>query len=499
MRSERLPWPTNLCLSDTDECHRVKQGLASKIFLILERILGAASPPARHHVSRQLTEAAPGNTGLAHPWALFLAVFLLAIPGLASAQVPATIPVGAIRWDAWFSGAPDEKVLAQPAWAFRAPYFARQDATGRVLMDGDAPNVLAADVAYAQAIGIDYFIFGYYPVTSQGGRDAVLLARIDRALGTYLALQDKKGIRFALSLNQLPQPEQLDALAASLAKYLSDPAAIRTPQGRVPVFVLADDGSDWVKTYGSMQGAATAVARLRQVVKQAGGPDLTLILMHYRSEQAMAAARTLGLDMVSTYSNYAPGQGSVENLPDACILHSEAVWSRAEKAGVLYAPNVTLNWDNRPRRSPLVNDKNVPQGPWCLQPGQTTLGQHFKHAADFVARNRATLPFPTIVVYAWNEFTEGGWMVPNHSGDDWTETLRRALGRNRPPSLTTLTWPADAAPGACAPGQADCAAQRLDASWPCPPGTRARRDDTRPAKPEEVSRWAGAWHDKTCN
>jgi hypothetical protein len=355
---------------------------------------------------------------------------LLLLTGVGRAQVPDDIKIGAIRWDAWFDGAPDAKVLEQPEWRHRAPWFARWDENGRIILDGDKEYVLQAEVAYARAIGLNYFIFGYYPETGSWGRDPVFHKKLNGALRAYLALPDRQGVKFALSLNQLFPMSDVPVMAEAIAQFVAHPDYVRTETGTAPVFVLAHDGFDWSKFFGSDDKAREAIRRIRDAARAASGRELTLVIMHYTSDKAWEVAQKYGLDMVTTYSNFAPGKGPVEQTDDACILHGEAVWYRAANANVPYAPNVTLGWDNRPRKTPAVNTKNSPQGPWCVFPTEGAIKGHFARAAAFVRGQTVPVPFKTITVYAWNEFAEGIAMSPTVGDKDELQVmLKQVLGR----------------------------------------------------------------------
>jgi hypothetical protein len=441
--------------------------------------------------------------------ALLTVLASLMLTAVVQAQVPDDIKIGAIRWDAWFEGAPDHKVLEQPEWSHRAPFFARYDADGKLHLDGDKEHVLHAEVAYARAIGVDYFIFGFYPDTGSWGRNTGTYLKLNRALSTYLRLPDRMGVKFAISLNQLFPLEDLTDIANSLAALAAHPDYIHTENGTLPVFVLAHDGLDWSRFFGSDDKARGAIETLRQVTRARTGKELTLVIQHYDPANAMDTARRYGLDMATAYTYSAPGKKAVEITYDQCALHGRAMWAKAAANAVPYAPNVTLGWDDRPRKSPAVNPNKLEQGPWCALPTPEPLKAHFASAAAFVHGQSMVVPFRTITVYSWNEFAEGGWMAPNMAGgDDWLAMLRGAIGRSRKTEAVELTWPDEMDPKSCpvrtaekprAAVLAGCAVRpRLAAGWPCPPGSQAKAETVRAPSGYESLLWGGAWRAKKC-
>lgn len=245
------------------------------------------------------------------------------------------------------------------------------------------------------------------------------------------------------------------------------------------------------------------------MTRERTGREITFIIMNYVSDKAMDVAKRYGLDMVTTYSSFAPGKGAIESAFDVCTRHGEAQWAKAAAAGVPYAPNITLGWDTRPRLAPAVNPQKKEQGPWCGLPSRDVLQQHFAHAAEFVNKQVVAVPFRTITVYAWNEYTEGGWMAPSVTdADAWLGIQRAAIGRNRKLPAVELTWPDSMTPTACPLRTADkvrsqvagkCTGQvRTTQAWPCPTGTVSKSDTVRAPSGYESMVWSGGWSVRVC-
>lgn len=439
---------------------------------------------------------------------VLVAIWALAVvlASAAAAQVPEGIPIGALRWDAWFEGAPDQKVFEQPEWRHRAPFFARWDETGKLHLDGDMEHVLHAEVAYARAIGLDYFVFGFYPDTGSWGRDINFSLKLDRALRSYLNLPDRMGVKFALSLNQLFPQNDIEDIADSFSTFIAHPDYMRTDQGRAPVYILSHFGNDWSKAFGSDDKARKAIETLRLKAHERAAVELIFIIMYYEPEKAFETARRYGLDMASTYSNFAPGQGAVERPFAACARHGEALWQRAMAAKVPYVPNVTLGWDDRPRHAHTVNQGGIVQGSWCGRPDPVTLAAHFEQAAKFAADPNAAFPFRSILIYAWNEWAEGGWMAPNISdGSQRLALLYNAIGRKRRIPPIELAWPDAPVPKECSPRTANkppSPSCRNDlatgAEWPCPPSMKVKPVTIRAPSGFESLLWPGGWRHKLC-
>jgi hypothetical protein len=73
-----------------------------------------------------------------------------------------------------------------------------------------------------------------------------------------------------------------------------------------------------------------------------------------------------------------------------------------------------------------------PRDDWFSAPAPQELADNLRSAMKWVADNPSVCPAKSVLIYAWNEFAEGGWLVPTRtpSGEPDTERLdaiRRVL------------------------------------------------------------------------
>jgi len=419
----------------------------------------------------------------------------------------ASIKFGAIRWDRWYEDSPETRVLEQDKWHDRIPFFARRDRIGHLVLDGDLENTAAAEVAYARGMGIDYFIFGFYPDTGSWNRSRRTSAELDRALVSYLRLGDHLGVKFAVSLNQLFPVQDTPDVIETIVSLMKQPDYVRTDTGTLPLFLLAQDGSEVSRAFGSDEQARAVFSQLRAAVEKSVGAKLTIILMHYDYKQAEDARARYGLDMLSTYTNFSPGKG--QQSFQSCIKHQANVWAAPLQQHLAYLPNITIGWDSRPRGDYAVaQGEPAVQRSWCGEPTQGELDQLFNSARAAAAQIPAEAPFHSIVVYAWNEFTEGGWLAPTWDNPHRPDTVRRAIATNRPMDTIRLTFPEpvefDECPirstGRSLKRIADCRRAVLHPAppWPCPPGTGVGEERVRAPSGLEARVWNGGWRDRTC-
>jgi hypothetical protein len=414
---------------------------------------------------------------------------------------------GAIRWDRWFAGSPEIPVLEQSKWHDRIPFFARRGQDGHLILDGDLENVAAAEVAYARGMGIDYFIFGFYPDTGSWGRSKKSAYELDRALISYLQLPDRLGVKFAISLNQLFPLEDIEDVTETIINLGSHPDYMRTNSGTLPLFLFAQDGLDFSKYFGSDDNARNLFARLRQAVETKLGAKLTIILLNSNYKQAEEARVRYGLDMLSTYTNYSPGEG--QQSFESCVKHNAAVWASAIHEHLLYLPNVTIGWDSRPRGDYAVAQGQPPiKRSWCTPPTEPELIRLFDSAKKAASSIPLTAPFRSVIIYAWNEFTEGGWLLPTWDNSATSDVIRRAINANKTMSDIRLQFPSSIEFGNCPIRSTDRPLESVEScmqavndrapAWPCPPGTHLGQDFIRAPSGFEAKVSNGAWRVRIC-
>ena len=321
--------------------------------------------------------------------------------------------VGAIRWDAWYGESGPvkhmETSLGPPKYHFRLPWFARVVGEGKVRINGDSQEILEKEIAYAAA-GLNYWAFvDYWDDTN-----------MSIALRRYRAAKDKRGVRYCF----VEEGARLDAVGvcgwARLVEHFKDPNYQTVLDGRPLLFAFVKP-QRLGRTEWQELGAAAAAGIKRPY----------LVLMGWQPEQDVKDMKALGFDAVSAYSG--GGSYSMEPPPFAqqCAAIRRDCW---EKCRALRIPSVTFasaGWDTRPRNErppPWITwvgagtpDNTPPAQQKLLIDAVTAtpdeLAAHLREAVDWTQRNRDINPSNAIIIYAWNENDEGGWLIPTLGAD----------------------------------------------------------------------------------
>lgn len=346
---------------------------------------------------------------------LCLSTHALAQEGARPAKRPPPL-LGAVRWDAWYGrGVPVKEVersLGPKKFHFRLPFFAQVISDSEVRIDGDAQETMEREIAYAAEAGLDYWAFVDY------WDDAGLTI----ALRRYLAAKDKRGLRYCF----IEEGDRLDSRRGEawprLVRCFQDPNYLKVADGRPLLFL-----------YGKCQKTGKEdFAALGRAAEEAGLKRPYIVLMGWNPKSDWRDAQAMGFDAVSAYA--AGGQYRGAMWPYAKLAeHVKAdYWGVCRREGIPTVTFATAGWDTRPRiehptawtksfSGPAVPDPTPAAEQKPLQdevvatPAQ--LSAHLRDALAWTAENPDLTPANAVIVYAWNENDEGGWLIPTRKPD----------------------------------------------------------------------------------
>ena len=349
--------------------------------------------------------------------------------------------VGAIRWDGWYGEGlvvkQTEASLGPPKYHFRLPWFARVIGEGRVRIDGDSQEIMEKEIAYAAKAGLNYWAFVDY----WGD------ANLSIALRRYQAATDKRGVRYCF----VEEGDRIDGVGvqgwARLVEHFKDTNYQTVIEGRPLLFVFGKPKRLGKAEWRSLGDAAAA----------AGCKRPYLVLMGWQPKQDAKEMETLGFDAVSAYAG---GEG-YSMKPSSYARQCAAIRrDRWEKCRALRIPSVTFasaGWDTRPR-----NERPPPWVTWVTATPDLTppaqqqplidavtatpdeLAAHLREAVDWTRRHRDLNPSNAIILYAWNENDEGGWLIPTLGADgapneERIEALSKVLRASPSPEPSSPT------------------------------------------------------------
>jgi len=337
--------------------------------------------------------------------AIVLGVALAAGP--AAAGRPGRPLVGAIRWDAWTGGAVTAQVartLGPRKYHDRLPWFAEVVDDRRVKIAGGRQAVMDREIAFAAGAGLDYWAFVVYPQASE----------MSVALTQYLKSDRRERIRFSLILHSTLKargrawPAERDRAVALLTER-----GYQTVAGGRPL-VYAFVGRDFpFERFGEFLSAAK---------KRKLNPYC--VYMGWNPAGDFKRVSKQGFDAVSAYAK----AGNQRRFSDLAAAVEKDYWANAAASAVPYVPLVTTGWDKRPRKdNPVSWETGHAYHRQDVFPSRATpaeIALHLRRGLAFVREHPRVCQAGTVIIYAWNEYDEGGWLAPTRRPDGKPDTSR---------------------------------------------------------------------------
>lgn len=337
--------------------------------------------------------------------------------------------IGAIRWDAWHSskGGPGlavEKSLGPLKWHYRLPFYANVISDNEVKIDGSSQEIMDKEIEYAHEAGLDYWAFVTYPPNSA----------LSLGIQNYLASKKKNKINFCLivELVRLGSRKNYQSNLKRYIEYMKDLSYQKVDNNR-PLMYLGFLSEDMIKTnWDSIENLKSAIDELRLQAQNEGLENPYIVIMDFDPSKGKKYTDALGCDAISSYAINA---GQIEASYSELAAQAQSFWEKGKKAGANVVPIVTAGWDRRPRvENPVPWEK---QGVTVFEtaikkfyetPTPDELAAHLKSAVDWVKENPDVTPSKAIIIYAWNENDEGGWLVPTISeGTARIDAIKKVL------------------------------------------------------------------------
>jgi len=342
-------------------------------------------------------------------WVVGAALALLISAQTAVAAERACPAIGAIRWDAWHGqdgpvGRHVQRTLGPSQWHDRLPFCSRVLGPDEVEIECDSQEVMDREIQYAVTAGLSYWLFPMHEPDSA----------MSRSFNFYLSSARKPSLNFAL----FTRPRQMgspDAYPQKLARYvrLMQNPSYQKAQGNRPLVFVGFLGNEVDTLWGGAEAFRAAIDLLRKEAMRAGLANPYIVVMDFSPERAKSHVDTFGFDAITTYATRAGNMGAPYTFLARGV---ERYWERSRATGAQVVPIVMTGWDDRPKAAlPLIKPPPGSKGRTAFHYGPARpaeIGEHVGNAIGWVAANPAATSANAILVYAWNEHDEGGWLAP---------------------------------------------------------------------------------------
>ena len=340
-------------------------------------------------------------------------------PHVSLAVNTGAIRVGAIRWDAWYGGVAgkDNSWFAahnlDPArYHSRAPWFAVNTGPNSMSIVGDKTSI-DSEIRYAATAGLKFWAFCKYEKSSS----------FTQAWKLFQESTLKYMINWCwiYSYGQFHHDvtEEILSLVAQCSQQNYETAGEKRPM----IFLMADKGA-------TSNQILTDIIALRAACAAKHVANPYVITMNGSADNAKSAYAAIGADAISSYGFAQPTTYGTYASLDAA---TREFWSDLARTDLPLVPCGVTGWDRRPRiehpvpwerATQKIND-GMANSFAAARPSE--IAAHIKALIAFIREHPSACPSRSGLIYAWDEFDEGGWLCPTWTDAGPDDTRLKAI------------------------------------------------------------------------
>lgn len=329
-------------------------------------------------------------------------------------ELPAKrIKVGVYYFGGWAGVNALSEVPQEQDWAKNAPthltrslFYDFNDRKPHWGWRDDSLDIMERQIDLAADNGVDFFMFCWYWSNNKKNinKEKIDNTSLHKCIDLYMNAKNKHRIKFGILIAnhegaEIIGRENWAEAVKYLSKYFKDKQYI-TIDGKPYVSIFNADGLHQEER-DIMQKTALSLG-IDSLSIVACGSTLKSKEYQYR-----------------THYNAIPvedNQGQPEKDYDDLVKITEREWVITKQP---YIPTISVGWDPRPWKDVKSNSSryfvnNTPQ----------KFKNSILRAAEWIEANpQATVKEKIVMIYAWNEFGEGGYLVPT-TGNNNGEHLR---------------------------------------------------------------------------
>ncbi len=351
------------------------------------------SMPAQNQLSYQCSK--PGRLSIMGILAI-LALFPRPLSG-----VTPTATVGAYYFEGWYHDTPGA-IAAFANAELRNDFPEREPIWSGGLWRGDTVEVMEQQIDLAADHGVAFFSFDWYWYGSQA---TTANDGINSGLKNFMLASNRNRMKFNINIvdaapTTINSNAEWEQVADMLLPYLTDSRYLRV------------GGNPLITNFAAAGMTQTNYDYFQQIAVAAGLDEV---------EFAANVTGPTSLYTHVTRYNAVPGWGAGEvEYPYQSLTEyvegndswAPGIWNTDSGGPQSYIPMVMAGWDARPWNTPPT---------WYFNPTRTpdAVGAHLQKAIDWIDDN-PTLATPErlVMIYAWNEFGEGGYITPTVGDPD---------------------------------------------------------------------------------
>jgi hypothetical protein len=312
----------------------------------------------------------------------------------------------------------------------------------------DTQEIVDREIELAAAGGIDFFAFDWYPPRQLAEqRRPGAIKNINNGLKFFRTSKNKKKMKFVIDFVNnahfaIVSPEEWSRVLREWIDAFKDPQYLKI--GGKPVLIIFSAAELRQSSKGLANSRAT-IDFVRRAVRRAGFPGVLIGGGLQRTGVNGDLARNFAQDGYDffTYYNYDLELLSSRTLPyDEMMARENRLWQDFDAfSPIPYVPVVTEGWDRRAtvaNKGPVILTERSPEKFERLLEQAKRQVNRSRHLR---INNRGSTS-KMIFIYAWNEISEGGYLIPTKAeGDRYLRVVKRVFKPDDPSRTQPVRQP----------------------------------------------------------
>lgn len=322
--------------------------------------------------------------------------------------------VGVITWDWWNNYADTKMWLSPKKYHNRLPWFAKVTGENSVEFGGAKQEIIDKEISWCVDAGIAYWAMNWYiewTPTSEGSYRRTMFKNSKNP--------DKSKLKMCFIL----QPSSIDG-RDSMVLMNNHLQSMCRDMGRDdyykvngrPLFYILDDGEAITGgAIGYTKRNHVDAIRSTFIELNPGKPAPYIVMM--RETSGLEAKGFLADNGADAWSQYtAVGTGATGTGDKKLVSAGLNAMNRYASTGIQHIPTLTLGWDQSPiAENPSTWYTNASFGGERCSP--ETVKRFINLGLDHLKNNSSTTEANSILMYAFNENAEGGYITPTLKSD----------------------------------------------------------------------------------
>jgi len=300
-----------------------------------------------------------------------------------------------------------QQSLGPEKWHYRLPFCGKILSPSEVEIDCSSQMVMDQEVEYARTAGINYWAFVVYSPEDPMSTGLIL----------YLSSLNKDRLNFAMisGADSWGGPTHVDGIIERFVALMREPTYQRVLDNRPLFFLGFIRDADVKKVWGGDKKFLEAIRNFRESSINAGVGNPYIVVMDFDPRRAHELRLRFGFDAISSYAIHE----NAKRAPYSELgFTAYRFWETARSLDEKIVPTVMAGWDRRPRIETPVPWERDGADPgdgserYYESPSPVELAAHLQDAISWVSKHPKAAAVNTVLIYAWNEYDEGGWIAP---------------------------------------------------------------------------------------